>query len=113
MRPELTMTLTIVTSVLASSGLWAFLDRRADRRDARTQLLLGIAHNQIMALGTAYLSRGYVTIDEYEDLLKYLYSPYSSFGGNGMAEKVMKEVQELPIHFPETRKHHRPEDKHV
>ena len=55
-----------------------------------------------MALGTAYLSRGYITIDEYEDLQKYLYSPYSSFGGNGMAEKVMKEVQELPIHFPET-----------
>lgn len=30
-----------------------------------------------------------------------------------MAEKVMKEVQELPIHFPETNKHYRPEDKHV
>lgn len=66
-----------------------------------------------MALGTAYLSRGYITIDEYEDLQKYLFSPYSSFGGNGMAEKVMKEVQELPIQFPETRKHYRPEDKHV
>lgn len=66
-----------------------------------------------MALGTAYLSRGYITIDEYEDLQKYLYSPYSSFGGNGMAEKVMKEVQELPIHLQETRKHYIPEDKHV
>lgn len=66
-----------------------------------------------MALGTAYLSRGYITIDEYEDLQKYLYSPYSSFGGNGMAEKVMKEVQELPIRFSETRNHYRPEDKHV
>ena len=66
-----------------------------------------------MALGTAYLSRGYITIDEYEDLQKYLYSPYSSFGGNGMAEKVMKEVQELPIHFPKTREQHRSEDKNV
>ena len=66
-----------------------------------------------MALGTAYLSRGYITIDEYEDLQKYLYIPYSTFGGNGMAEKVMYEVQELPIHFSENRKHYRPEDKNV
>lgn len=66
-----------------------------------------------MALGTAYLSRGYITIDEYEDLQKYLYSPYEAFGGNGMAEKVMKEVQELPIHFLETSNHYRSEDKHV
>lgn len=59
------------------------------------------------------MTRGYITIDEYEDLQKYLYSPYLTFGGNGMAEKVMKEVQELPIHFPENRKHYIPEDKNV
>jgi hypothetical protein len=44
-----------------------------------------------------YLDRGYILKDEYDDLVKYLYKPYSAFGGNGLAEKVFAEVKELPI----------------
>jgi len=44
-----------------------------------------------------YLDRGYILKDEYDDLVKYLYKPYSAFGGNGLAEKVFEEVKELPI----------------
>lgn len=88
---------TIILSVMASSGFWAWVLKRGDSRKASTQLLLGIAHDRIIFLGMSYIDRGWISKDEYEDLIKYLYAPYSQFGGNGLAEKVMDEVKKLPI----------------
>ena len=82
---------TIVGSVLASSGL------RAEKKDAKTELLVGIAHDRIMFLGMSYLDRGYITRDEYENLYQYLYKPYKKVGGNGSAEHIMNQVDKLPI----------------
>ena len=92
--------LTIICSVLASSGLWAYVLRRSDRMDAKTELLMGIAHDRIIVLGMTYVNRGYITQDEYENLYTYLYEPYRKVtNGNdfGSAERVMKEVDHLPI----------------
>ena len=36
-------------------------------------------------------------MDEYKDLDDYLFKPYIALGGNGSAEKMMKEVSKLPI----------------
>lgn len=91
------MITTIVCSVLASSGLWAVVSKRMDRKDAKTELLIGMAHDRIMFLGMSYLNRGYITRDEYENLYEYLYTPYKKAGGNGSAEHVMKLVDKLPI----------------
>lgn len=90
--------ITMLTTILSSGGLWALLQRRTDRRGATTQLLLGLAHDRIIYLGMTYIQRGYLTPDEYEDFYKYLCDPYSKFGGNGLAEKVMKEVRRLPVY---------------
>lgn len=35
--------------------------------------------------------------------MRYLYEPYQKFGGNGLAEKIMQDVQSLPIHGGERR----------
>lgn len=88
---------TIVCSVLASSGLWAIISKRMDRKDAKTELLIGMAHDRIMFLGMSYLNRGYITREEYENLYEYLYNPYKKAGGNGSAEHIMKQVDKLPI----------------
>lgn len=88
---------TVVCSVLASSGLWAYVAKRMDKKDAKTKLLIGLAHDRIIYLGMSYVNRGYITEDEYENLHEYLFSPYSTAGGNGSAERVMKEVEKLPI----------------
>lgn len=88
---------TIVSSIVASGGFWAYLQKRDTRRNATTQLLLGLAHDRIIHLGMSYIERGSITKDEYEDLEKYLFGPYSAFGGNGLAEKVMSEVKLLPM----------------
>lgn len=88
---------TVLTSLLGAGGFWAWLEKRSTRRSATTQLLLGLAHDRIVHLGMSYMARGSITKDEYEDLLKYLWIPYSAFGGNGLAERVMADVKLLPM----------------
>ena len=65
--------------------------------DAKTRLLIGLAHDRIIYLGTRYIERGYITPDEYENLNDYLYQPYAENGGNGSAKRVMEQVRSLPI----------------
>lgn len=89
---------SVVIALLTSSGLWAYLQTKDKQKDASVQLLLGLAHDRIIYLGMSYIDRGWITKDEYEDLMKYLYAPYQTFGGNGLAEKIMDEVKTLPIH---------------
>ena len=96
------MTVTVICSVLASSGLWAFIQKRLDKNDAKTELLIGIAHDRIVFLGMSYVNRGWITQDEYENLYTYLYQPYLKNGGNGSATRVMKEVDKLPIRKAES-----------
>lgn len=89
--------LTVFSSVLASSGLWAFVIKKADKKDVKTQMLIGLGHDRIMDLGMKYIERGWITQDEYENLHNYLYQPYEKIGGNGAAKRIMKEVDKLPI----------------
>lgn len=88
----------LVAAVLTSSGLWAVVARHADKGDAQRKMLVGLAHDRIVHLGMAYVDRGYITQDEYENLNDYLYAPYEKMGGNGSAKRVMEEVRRLPMH---------------
>ena len=89
--------LTIFGSVLASSGFWAFLTTRLEKRSNNNKLLLGLACDRIVYLGMTYIKRGWITKDEYETLHDYLWIPYQAKGGNGTAARVMKEVDKLEI----------------
>ena len=97
MEHLLPVLVTIAGTLGASSGFWAFVQRKDSRHNAQVKLLLGLAHDRITFLGMSYIERGWITKDEYEDFMKYLYAPYEQFGGNGLAEKVMLEVAKLPI----------------
>ena len=89
--------LTIIGSVVASSGFWAFIQARGNRTNTQIKLLIGLAHDRIVYLGMNYIERGYITRDEYENLHDYLYVPYHDLGGNGTAGRVMEQVDRLPI----------------
>lgn len=91
------LVITGIFSVLASSGLWTVIQKLASGKSARDKLLIGIAHDRILFLGTSYLTRGWITQDEYENLYDYLWVPYKESGGNGTAAKVMDEVKKLEI----------------
>lgn len=88
--------LTIITSLLASSGLWAFLGSRLEKNSAERELIIGIGHIELVFFGMQFLERGWITRDEYETMQE-LYKPYVKLGGNGSGTKIMKEIENLPI----------------
>lgn len=88
--------LTIITSLLASSGLWAFLGSKMERNNAERELIVGIGHIELVFFGMQYIERGWITREEYETM-QDLYKPYVKLGGNGSGTKIMKEVEGLPI----------------
>lgn len=96
--------ITVITAVLSSSGLWAFLNEREKKKKARedansaeSRMILGLAHDRILYLSREYIVRGYITMEEYDNLVNYLYGPYKELGGNGTAERAVSEVMKLPI----------------
>lgn len=98
MESWMQMALTVVCAVIASSGFWAYIQKRSEKNDVKTQMLVGLAHDRILFLGMSYIEQGFITRDEYENLYEYLYRPYEKMGGNGSAKRVMQEVNKLPIH---------------
>lgn len=88
--------LTVVTSILASSGLWAFISSRVDKNNSEQELLIGIGHVELVFFGMQYIERGWITRDEYETM-QGLYKPYIKLGGNGSGTKIMSEIEQLPI----------------
>lgn len=92
-----TLIITVVCSIFASSGFWAWMMSKEKHKNNGSKLLIGLGHDRIMSLGMQYINRGYITRDEYENLYVYLYIPYKDLGGNGSAERIMKEVDKLPI----------------
>lgn len=90
------LTNPVVTALLGGSGIWAWLKTRTDRNDSEDRLLLQVARNQLVSQGRFYLDRGYITMDEYEEY-ESEYDIYSRLGGNGLARRVFKQVDELPI----------------
>lgn len=97
MEAWLEMLITVMCSVMASSGFWAWWQRKNEKKDAKTKMLIGLGHDRIVSLGMEYVERGWITEDEYENLHDYLYQPYTNLGGNGSAERIMKEVAKLEL----------------
>lgn len=89
--------LEIVITVIASSGFWALIQKATERKDAKTRLLVGLAHDRIISLGMQYIDQGYITQSEYENLDEYLYKPYQKMGGNGSAKQIMERIEKLPL----------------
>lgn len=97
MNPYFNTILTVICTLIASSGFWAFIQKYNETNTAERQMLVGLAHDRIVYLGMAYVERGYITKDEYENLNDYLFKPYKKLGGNGSAQRIMIEVDKLQI----------------
>lgn len=85
-----------VTALLGGSGIWAWAKTKADHNNNAAKLLLSVSRNQLITLGHGYIERGYITMDEYEEY-EAEYQIYSALGGNGLARRVFKQVDELPM----------------
>ena len=91
----------IIIAVFASTGLWSFVSmivqRYMERKSDYAMMMRGLGHDRICYLGESYSRRGWITRDEYENLVDYLYIPYKGLKGNGTAEKIINEVKQLPL----------------
>lgn len=97
----------LVLAVFVSAGFWAgfwkvieilvthFLTKPKITPEIR--LLRGIGQIEIIFFGTKFLEQGYITTEEYDSLKNEIYAPYVELGGNGLAKKMMEEVEKLPI----------------
>lgn len=86
--------ITVIGTVIASSGFWAYMQSRDKKKSAERQILLGLSHDAIIQQCDKYMKRGYIYDDEYKDLIDYLYTPYSELGGNGSAERAVNLIKQ-------------------
>ena len=102
MKPWIQMIITVACTVIASSGFWAYIQKKTDKSSAEKRLLIGLAHDRIIWLGMQYVERGWITQDEYENLHDYLYIPYTDVADDiRSVNKLMKDVENLPVHKTE------------
>lgn len=92
--------ITVLVTVFASTGFWSLItaiyNARIKAKSAETELLLGLAHDRIYELCKEILKTGDMTEQEYDNL-RHLYDPYVKLGGNGTAEKLMQQVEDMKI----------------
>lgn len=65
-------------------------------------MVMGLANDKIKVLCQSYITRWEkdgipLTPDEHRELNKYLYKPYKAMGGDGTAEKMIEQVEQIPI----------------
>lgn len=107
--------LPVVLAIIGSSGFWMVIqllinnhlekkkNKSEDLKDIEVRLgklsdiCMGLAYDRIMHVGSTYLSKGYITIDEREDFRKYLWGPYHNAGGNGSGDAMMHQIDQLPV----------------
>lgn len=97
-NPYLQALLTSIVTLIASSGFWAYVMHKDSAKAQTNNLLMGLAYDKIITMGMSYITRGWITQDEYEDYRRYLYEPYKKLGGNGVTERIVAQVANLPIH---------------
>ena len=90
----------IVVAVFASTGFWTFINtiytNRTNKKSVERKALLGLLHERLIEKCEEYIKAGKITLQEYEDLRKYIYDPYRDLGGNGTGEDWFSKVKTLP-----------------
>lgn len=97
MNPWLQTLLTVIGTLIASSGFWAYVQYKDNSRRQNNHLLMGLAYDKIVSMGIGFIERGWITQDEYEDYRRFLYEPYKKLGGNGVTERIAAEISNLPL----------------
>jgi len=72
------------------------MDNMKNKLSSLEIAMKAISHDKIYKLTDEYIDRGWVTLDELDNL-EYLYTAYRTLGGNGTGEKRYNRVQALPV----------------
>ena len=88
--------IALAGALFGGQGFWTWLINRKNAKSNESKLLMGIAYSIIIKTCDMHIRRGYIEVDEYNELDRYLYKPYRAKGGDGTAERMMKLVEKLP-----------------
>ena len=92
--------ITVIVTIFASSGFWAFAlgiyEHRRKWESAEDRAIRALLHDRVFEISKMLIQRGSVTTEEYDNL-KYLFEPYQEMGGNGTCQRLKAEVDKLPI----------------
>lgn len=93
----------IILAIFVSAGFWKVIEvivvhfLTKPKITPEIRLLRGIGQIEIIFFGTKFIEQGYITTEEYDSLKNEIYAPYVEMGGNGLAKKMMEEIEKLPI----------------
>ena len=92
--------LTGAGMIFGSVGFWTFVQHLMDKHSTRNKAITGLMYLGIKMSCMALINRGWASMEEIEDIEKYMFEPYKELGGNGTAEILMNKVKALPNTSP-------------
>ena len=110
----ITGTITLLVGIFGSTGFWSWkvakreknsevykkIDEIENKVDSyienMQQMVMGQTYVNIVRTCEYWIKRGWAEQDDIRDLEHYMYDPYIKWGGNGTAERLFKQVCELP-----------------
>lgn len=94
----------IILTLIGASGFWTVIQtvvleiiKAKTNQNPERRALVGLLHQELVEECEHFIAQGHIKREEYEDLNKYIYQPYKELGGNGTAERLMKEIDKLSI----------------
>lgn len=76
------------------------IDDKVNRIETTVESLLAsnlaLSHDKLYEKCTSYISRGYITVGELDNL-EYIFTSYKKLGGNGTGEHLYLEAKKLKI----------------
>lgn len=88
--------ITALTSIFSAGGIGGLLWRQITHNRRQDRALLALLHFRLYTNAEDYISRGYTTVSEIEDL-DSLFVAYKNLGGNGTGERLYRNAVELPV----------------
>lgn len=79
------------------SGMFTSINNRKKKEDGVSKALRQLLYNQIKEKGKTYISNGYITAEELEDLTATHSIYHDDLGGNGYLDSLMAAVRGLTL----------------
>lgn len=71
--------------------------RFQERERATENGVQALLRNEIIKTYNHFINQEFMPVHEYDNI-SYLYSQYKNLGGNGTIQKLMEEIEEMPVH---------------
>lgn len=90
--------ITIIVAVIGSQSLVELIKYFTTRKKPKPsdKLLVALAQDRIVTLGSACIEQGYMT-REHLTVLTSIYKPYHELKGDGLADSIMNRCSNLPL----------------